>query len=670
MRKWILALAVMAVWCAAPAYAQNAQINGTLKDNTGGVLPGVTVTAKNEQTGFTRTTVSQATGKYRLAALPPGEYAISVELSGFKTEERRPVVLVIDQNAIIDFTLQPASISETVTVAGDSPIVDITKSDVSTSVSTQQIQDLPVASRRWIDLAMLTPGTSQDNIRGFFYRGNVNVGGGTREYSNGFVVDGVNNTWAEMGEPRQNFAMDAIQEFKVSTSNYKAEYGLATGGLLTVVTKSGTNQIHGSGLLFFRDASITAREFFQTSKPDYRRYQYGGTFGGPIVKDRTHVFGAFEGTKENQFFTVNARGLWPDYEGTFKSAQDRWTYNVKLDHQLSQSQSLFARWGAENEYRPIITTGGRTTPSASFDFGVPRESLVIGHTWVLSNSSLNDLRFQYAYSKYQVAPPTATATGPPETSRRGSRSARRCSAIRRSRSAAAATRRWARNTATSSRTTSRTWCRAGAGRTSSRPAPTSATFPSRRTAPARRSEAGRSRRTRRTTQPTRPPGRPSTRNSLPTYADIPTKTAAAYLQDDWRVRDGLTLNLGLRYDVQYGSFNEDVASAAREDPGQARTQRHVPRGPVGDPAAALDARRPEQLRPADRHRVGSGRQRHDQRPRGLRHVLRQHADAAEFRRADLAAGPDDHHPQPATSPIRWPASPATPISRRRRPTSP
>ena len=111
---------------------------------------------------------------------------------------------------------------------------------------------------------MLTPGTSQDNIRGSFYRGNVNIGGGAREYSNGFVVDGVNNTWAEMGEPRQNFAMDSIREFKVSTSNYKAEYGLATGGLLTVGVRSpAPTRCTGPGLLFFRDKSITARTIFK-----------------------------------------------------------------------------------------------------------------------------------------------------------------------------------------------------------------------------------------------------------------------------------------------------------------------------------------------------------------------------------------------------------------------
>src|SRR3989441_4510029 len=346
MCKWLVRGAVLMLWLTfspSPASAQNAQITGVVKDSSGGVVPGVTVTGRNAESGFTRVAVTEGNGEYRLPSLPPGRYAVTAELSGFNTETRPDIVLVIEQTANIAFTLKPAAVAETVVATAESPIVDMTRSDVSTAVSTQQIQDLPVASRRWIDLPMLTPGTSQDNIRGFFYRGNVNIGAGTREYSNGFSVDGVNNTWVEMGEPRQNFAMDAIQEFKVSTSNYKAEYGLATGGVVSVVTKSGTNQIHGSGLLFFRDASITAKELFQTATPDYRRYQYGGTVGGPIVKDRTHFFFAYEGTDENQFFTVNARGLWPQYEGTFKSAQERWTYNARVDHQLGQGQSVFFR---------------------------------------------------------------------------------------------------------------------------------------------------------------------------------------------------------------------------------------------------------------------------------------------------------------------------------------
>jgi hypothetical protein len=560
MRTKLIGFLAALLWAtfATNAHAQNAQITGAVKDSSGAVIPGATVTARNVDTGFLRSAVTDGQGEYRLPSLPPGRYSVSTELTGFSSETRPDIVLIIEQTAIINFMLKPAAISETVTVTGESPIVDTTKSDVSTAISTQQIQDLPVASRRWIDLAMLTPGTSQDNIRGFFYRGNVNLGAGTREYSNAFVVDGVNNTWAEMGEPRQNFAMDAIQEFKVSTSTYKAEYGLATGGVLAVVTKSGTNQLHGSGLLFFRDASITAKEFFQTTKPDYRRYQYGGTIGGPVVKNKTHYFFAYEGTKENQFFTVNARGLWPQYEGTYKSAQDRWTYNVKVNHQLTQTQSLFVRYGAEDEYRPIITTGGRTHPTASFDFAVPRSSAVVGHSSVLSDRALNDFRFQYAYAKYEVSPPYSHGDWEP-----GDFAARLplCQPVFNypsiqiggcGNAQMGPEGRWELKDDFS-------YLMRGLGGThqwksgfdfsyvpfegDNTGSPLGSwTFP--RDVPYDVND--------RTTWPTR------YQNSLPTYGNIPVKIFAAYLQDDWQAADGLTFNFGLRYDLQIGSFNENV----------------------------------------------------------------------------------------------------------------
>ena len=557
MRTWFLLIGLLLA-LAAPVYAQNAQIVGTVKDATGGVVPGATVTAKNADTGFTRSAVTDANGEYRLPSLPPGRYSLTTELAGFSTETRPDILLIIEQTASITFTLKTATLAETVTVTGESPIVDVTRSDVSTAVSTQQIQDLPVASRRWIDLAMLTPGTSQDNIRGFFYRGNVNLGAGTREYSNAFIVDGVNNTWAEMGEPRQNFAMDAIQEFKVSTSTYKAEYGLATGGVLAVVTKSGTNQLHGSGLLFFRDASITAKEFFQTTKPDYRRYQYGGTVGGPITKDKTHYFFAYEGTDENQFFTVNARGLWPQYEGTFKSAQERWTYNAKVDHQLSAGQNLFVRYGAEDEYRPIITAGGRTTPSASFDFAVPRRSAVVGHSSVLSDRALNDARFQYAYAKYEVAPPYSHGDWAP-----GDFTARLpyCTPVLNYPSIQVGgcgnaqmgpegrwqfkddfsylMRRWG---GTHQWKTGFDFSYVPFEGDNTGSPLGNWTFPKDTVYDAND----------RSTWPT------LYTNNLPTYANIPVKVYGTYLQDDWQVADGLTLNLGVRYDLQVGSFNEDV----------------------------------------------------------------------------------------------------------------
>ena len=315
------------------------------------------------------------------------------------------ITLAIDQTATLDFALKPASLSETVTVTGEAPIVDVSRSDVGTALTTAQIQDLPVAARRWIDMALLTPGSSQDNIRGQFYRGNVSIGAGvTTFYSTGNVVDGVNNTWVEQGETRQNFPMDAIEEFKVSTSSFKAEYGLATGGVVNVVTKTGSNDLHFSGFLFYRNAGMTARQFFQPTKPPYSRSQDGGSIGGPIIKDKVHYFITYERTDENLYNSVSTPA-WPQYHRKLSEQA------VSMDVSRTRRRAALGRAvgvrrvGQEYEYRPELTVGGAVIPSSSFDFSVPRTSAVIGHTWVINPRALNDFRFQYAYAKFEVSPP-------------------------------------------------------------------------------------------------------------------------------------------------------------------------------------------------------------------------------------------------------------------------
>jgi hypothetical protein len=556
MSKWIVHAALLAAIFGASGetFAQNAQIIGTLTDQSGAVLPGVAVTAVNKETGLTRSAVSEATGEYRLPALPPGTYSVTAELQGFSPAERT-VSLVIDQTATINLTLNPATLAETVTVTGEAPIVDTRTAVVATAVTSEQIQDLPVASRRWVDLAMLTPGVSQDNIRGFFYRGNVNIGAGTREYSNGFVVDGVNNTWAQMGEPRQNFAMDSIREFKVSQSTYKAELGLATGGVLSVVTRSGTNQFSGSAFTFFRDKALTARTVFEQERPDFQRWQYGGTFGGPIILNKTHFFLAAERSDENQFFTVNTGARFPQYDGTYESEQYRWTYTGKLDHQISQAQSVFFRASQEIEYRPIITAGGRVHPTNSFDFAVPRDSYVFGHTWLLNSTMINDLRFQYAYAKYEVAPPYSHGSWDPGYF--GNDRLDYCTAVFNypslglggcGNSQMGPERRWQIRDDFAWTRGSHQFKFGGdlsliAFQSDNLGSPLGAwTMP-------RDAEYDAADRTTYPTQYT---------NSLPTYGEIPVKHFSTYIQDDWQLRSNLTLNLGLRYDVQFGSFNEDL----------------------------------------------------------------------------------------------------------------
>ena len=402
---WAAALAA-ALFLAAPALAQYGQIEGTVVDATGAVLPGATVTAANEETGVARSSVAGADGGYRLPALLPGPYTVTAELSGFSTVATTGVILTIQQTIIMNMELALAQVEETVTVTGAAPLLDTRRSDVSTAVSDLQIQDLPVASRRWVDLALLTPGTSQDAIRGFYYRGNVNMGAGGRYYANAFIVDGVNNTWAEMGEARQNFPMDAIGEFKITTSNFKAEYGLATGGLMTVATKTGTNDFAGSAFVFFRDKALTALTYQDREagreNPDYRRYQWGGSLGGPIVEDRTHFFFAFERTDEELFYTIDTGGAFPGFDGTFPKDEWRYMWLGRVNHQLNDDHSVWLRVAWENEYRPNLNARGITVDG--FDFAVPRNAEVLGVTSVLGENSLNEFRFQRAFSKYEVSP--------------------------------------------------------------------------------------------------------------------------------------------------------------------------------------------------------------------------------------------------------------------------
>ena len=556
MCVWVSSLVV--VLGVTNAYAQNAQMTGTVADASGGVIPGATVTTKNRETGFSRTTTTDENGAYRLPALPPGRYSITVELVGFATETRPDITLVIDQTATIAFTLKPAALEESVTVTGEAPIVDTTRSDVSTSVSTDQIQALPVASRRWIDLAMLTPGVSQDAIRGRFYPGTVNIGAGTREYSNAYYVDGVNNTWAEMGEPRQNFAMDSIREFKVSTSNYKAEYGLATGGLLTVVSKAGTNDLHGSGFLFFRDEALTARTVFEQEKPPFKRYQYGGSVGGPIVRDKTHYFFSIERTDEDIPFTVFTNGIWPDEDGTFISPQVRWVYTAKVDHQLNKNQSLFLRFAREGEYRPFITAGGITAASAGFDFEPPRTSAVLGHTWVMSDRLLNDFRFQYAFASGDVEMPGSHRRWEP-----GDFSPERLSfctpqftypTLRTGSCNSQMGPEWRYQFKDDMSFLVNNWGGtqqwkfgvdysyidfrhdSTGGYTGNWTFPKDALYNA--------------------NDPTTWPVQYT--QSLPNYADIPVHHFSTYAQNDWDIAPGLVLNLGLRWDLQVGVFNENI----------------------------------------------------------------------------------------------------------------
>ena len=346
---FLVITAALVLSAHAAAQGGSGQISGTVRDEQGGALPGVTVTLRNQATGVQRTVVTEPDGTYRFGALAPGRYAVTAELSGFAMTEVRDLEITIGLELTQNFALTLKSLAETVVVTGEAPVVDTTKSEVSGVVTQKQIETLPINSRQYLSLALLMPGTSLDSTRSFFPT--VNVGGSMTFNSTGNVVDGVINNFAEDGEPRQNLPEDAVEEFRVSNVQYKAEYGLATGGIVQVVTKSGTNSLRGTAFEYFRDKALNAKNVFETEKPEFRRHQFGGSIGGPIMRDRMHFFGAAERTDVQEFYTVST-GLpefYSSVEGTFAKPFDRTMYFGRVDGQISNAQSFFVRYAHENE---------------------------------------------------------------------------------------------------------------------------------------------------------------------------------------------------------------------------------------------------------------------------------------------------------------------------------
>ena len=370
------------------------------------------------------------------------------------------------------------------------------------------------------------------------------------------------NTWAEQGEPRQDLPQDAVEEFKVINTQAKAEYGLATAGVITVVTKSGTNDVHGNAFWYYRGEALNQNNFFNRElgidKPDFFRHQYGASVGGPIIKDKSHFFVAFERTDQEEAFTVNTGGAFPQYDGAFPREFWRNLFSARWDLTISDRHSLFARYAQQDEFTGCFGCGGTSRENSGFDLQVPRRALVTGLTSVLSDAALNEFKFQYAYSMYQIAP-----SGTPIFTEVAEFPQQRLDNIQRTENypnlrdggnfdELGPELRWEfRNDFTYYKTD---W----GGEHNFKMGVDFSHIPFEDSS-ARTADAGNY------TFPTNEfydPNDPATfpilfTNSLPsTYTRVDSQHLAFYFQDDWSPNDKLTVNLGIRYDRQYGSFNE------------------------------------------------------------------------------------------------------------------
>jgi len=293
-------LAVVFISHASPALAQTGQINGVITDNTGGVVPGATVKAVEIATGLSRETVTGADGRYNFPSLRPTTYDITAELTGFRTSQRKGLLLQANENLTVNFAIELGNLSETVTVSGESPTVDVTSSAISEVVESRRIVELPLNGRDAAKLSTLVAGmvlTQIDQESGKTIPGALRLStNGTESRQVSFRLDGTSHTDPYFQQNQPFPFPDALQEFSIQTSNYSAAQGNSAGAVVNAVTRSGTNEFHGGAFGYLRDRTFNSRNFFSVEKDFLKRRQQGGFLGGPIQHSKTFFFAGWQGT--------------------------------------------------------------------------------------------------------------------------------------------------------------------------------------------------------------------------------------------------------------------------------------------------------------------------------------------------------------------------------------
>lgn len=370
-------------------------------DESGAPVPGATITVRSVDSGRERAQSTDASGVVRFVALPPGAYRVQCDLTGFASVVQDNVPLRVGQTVALEVALKVAGVAETVTVSADLPLVDLYKTDSSTNVTPEQIQELPVADRDFQRLSFLTPGVQRERGGFRFIGGGPVIGAGGNASQSTILVDGVDLTDPALGLSRARFSQDAIREFRVIANRFDTEIGNSAGGGLSIVTKSGTNRLSGSAFGFFRDASLRSKGEFEQDKADYSRQQFGFTLGGPIVKDRTHFFASFEQIGEDNIVLFRPGGAYASRAADVTVPVDQTLAFAGLDHSLTASQQLKLKFVYERYRQENFRVGGVADVSNGQQLNRDNWNLTVGHTWTMSSGKLNQFAFQVGGRKYE-----------------------------------------------------------------------------------------------------------------------------------------------------------------------------------------------------------------------------------------------------------------------------
>jgi hypothetical protein len=388
--RFLIATVLLIAFGTGLVFAQSstATILGVVRDTTGALIPGVTINIKHLESGLTRTVMTGEAGSYSALSLPVGPYEISTVMPGFKQEVRRGINLVVGQQAVIDLTLEVGANAEQVTVSEEAPLVNTTLASTSGLISEQQVKDLPLNGRSFENLLILNVNTTNPSS-------NVNNGAwsafsvaGKRLETNRYLLNGLdwigqNGTGqfiTPLGTSRQLLGVDAVREFNVLPHSYGAEYGKRAGGQISVVTSSGTNQLHGSVFEYLRNSALDARNFFDQTDgaPPFKRNQFGASLGGPIVKDKAFLFGNYEGFQQRWVNSAATavpdqfarQGMLPCYMATPTACGSNASQYVTVPN-LKPGMLPYMQYFWPSPDQEIYDTQGRPTGTA-YSFINPR----------------------------------------------------------------------------------------------------------------------------------------------------------------------------------------------------------------------------------------------------------------------------------------------------------
>jgi hypothetical protein len=383
-------------------------IEGTVVDETGAVVSGANVTLTHQSTGATRALSTDTSGRYTAPLLQVGDYDVKVQLAGFTTVKRTGIALALGQSLTVDVTLKLAAVETTVEVSEAAPLIETSRSEASSLIDNNQVSNLPLNGRKFLDLAFLTPGVYQEKER------NTMSLSGSRGINSNINIDGADFNQpffgGQRGGERANVAYvvsgEAIREFQVVRGNFAAEFGRSTGGVVNVITKSGSNDFHGSAFYFLRHREFAPRDRNGDERAPIRQ-QFGGAVGGPIIQNKTFFYNVYDQQEERQAFIIRfnaTAGLPADLlaqQGVYQTTNDVKTYLIKLDHELSPTHRISGRynWSRNQGLNGTFTGVGTGVIDNNGTEKDRTHTAVVNLNSIFSPTMLNEFRWQYSYEE-------------------------------------------------------------------------------------------------------------------------------------------------------------------------------------------------------------------------------------------------------------------------------